>query len=192
MGKAQSRHVRAREAAERFRAQLPVHLDLVDPATGAPFVFSREDVLRGLIVDRHALDADLQVIGAQFAELARAHRACEYAEARAEVALRSWKAERSNESRSKGAKVTVAQTEAEYRTHPDYEEMSTAPARWKALAGLFDDLKTAFRIKADVMRSISRVREAHEEVEREETLARVDEMSRAQSLSDAVNAAIGR
>ena len=72
---------------------------------------------------------------------------------RAEVVYRQWKAQRAIEAREASEKkLTGAQVEEAYRTHADYESMASEESRWHALAGLFDDLKWAVRMKSDRIR----------------------------------------
>lgn len=51
---------------------------------------------------------------------------------------------------------TVAEAEAAYRGHADYEKMSLEPKRLRAIAGLFEDLKWAFKMKSEQMRDASK------------------------------------
>ncbi len=151
-------YLQVAELVRKLKMYLPVTVTLSDPITGAPFVLERDNVLSDLIVDTVNLGAEVQTLSAHFVEFARAQRACEVSAAKAEAAYRRWKSQAMAQYRkdkiAAGEKApTVAQQEAHYRGLPDYEEMEHEPARLTALAGLFGDIKQAFRIKSDVMRN---------------------------------------
>lgn len=54
------------------------------------------------------------------------------------------------------ARPTVAEAEAAYRDHSEYERMSVEPKRLRAIAGLLDDLKWSFKMKSEHLREASR------------------------------------
>lgn len=73
--------------------------------------------------------------------------------------------EAEGEPKAKGKKAapkapprpTVAETEAAYRDHPDYERMSLEPKRLRAIAGVFEDLKWAFKMKSEHIREAGKL-----------------------------------
>lgn len=144
------------ELMDRVRTQMPINLTVPDPFSGQPIQVHREDVMRIMVIDGGNLLADGQVLAAHFVEFARAQRACEYSAEYAERGYKKWRAQRSNELRhsakTKETKApTVAETEDAYRVHADYERVSSEPARWLMLAGIFEDLKNAMQIKSRVL-----------------------------------------
>jgi len=174
-------YVRAHEIVERLKLSLPVAVELADPWTGEPFVVQRDNYLAVLAIDSHNLVFEAQPIPPLYAEAGRAARAAEYHAELAEIRYRKWKAQRAAELREKQpAKLTKAgkpaarqgptgdEISAFYQTHEDYEEMAAAPARFRALAGLFADLRAAFRLKASLQETQSYLNSAHEKVLRQD------------------------
>ncbi len=136
---------------DRMRLQMPINVTLIDPVSGAEVTIYRENILAALIVDTHNILIDSQTLAAQYAEMARAQRACERAAAHGERAFVAWKAQTASGARSAaasgGGKLTDKASEEAYRTHKDYEKMSSVETYYSALAGLFEDLKKAFEQK---------------------------------------------
>lgn len=139
---------------KRLQLEMPVAIVLPDPISGSDFALTRENIFSALVVDAPNLVTDAQSLAANYGAMARAQRACERASANAEIAYRKWKAQRSEEFRKKNAdrKITVAEVEESYRAHPDYESVSSTSVYYEKLAGLFDDLKQAFRIKGEMVK----------------------------------------
>ncbi len=141
------------ELSVQARNAMPLRLELVDPVNGQTFVVEKGDVLSALRINPSKILEEASIVSRQYAEFARAQRACEARAGRAEVVYRQWKAQRAIEAREASEKkLTGAQVEEAYRTHADYESMASEESRWHALAGLFDDLKWAVRMKSDRIR----------------------------------------
>lgn len=139
---------------KRLQLEMPIAIKLPDPISGIEFELRRDNIFALLVVDTPNLALDAQSLAAQYGSMARAQRACERASANADISYRKWKAQRSEEfrARNKDRKVTVAEVEEAYRSHPDYETMSSTSVYYDKLAGLFDDLKQAFRIKGEMVK----------------------------------------
>lgn len=151
---------RSAQILERLRLEFPMSVTVPDPITGEDFTFTAQNLHRLLVIDAPNMGVDQQSVAALYARMARGQRACEKAAAMSERAYVAWKSSKMQEYRHEAAeegskKPTVAAQEAYYRSHPDYERISGAQDHWTTLARLFGDLKEAFRIKADVMRSMA-------------------------------------
>lgn len=145
------------DVVKRLRAEMPMKLSLLDPVTGQAFVIDRENLLALLVVDVRDVMSDAQTVAMLYAECARAQRACERAAAAAEREFTSWKSEVAGAARARSEKkITVAEAEDAYRTHADYASKAGAAAYYVALAGLFDDFKMAFSIKARMIEAVMR------------------------------------
>lgn len=162
-------YVKPAKILEQLKLIMPIAVTLEDPISRAPVTLAYENLHQLLVLDVPNLMLESQVIANLYAEMARFQRAAEYRAARAEVAYRKWKSAKVDELREArkkaGAKEkapTVAEGEAYYRDHAEYEEKSEEPERWKAIAGLFDDLKWAFRMKSDHIKDASRTLAGYE------------------------------
>lgn len=145
--------VDAQTIVDRVRLHMPVNILLRDPISNAEFQVYRENILKSLVVDTPNIVIDAQQLAANYAEMARAQRACERAAALGERAFVAWKAKTAAEARAAAkaegkAKITGAEAEEAYRTHPDYAEKAGVKEYYETLAGLFEDLKRAFDLKA--------------------------------------------
>lgn len=155
------RYRRAAEIVRRVRLELPVHVVLTDPVNHEHFEINRANVLEALTIDTSVPELEAQTIASLFALFGRAQRAAEYAAALAEAQYIAWKSQIAKEARA-GKKITVAESEEAYRTHPEYVERQTQPDRFRALAGLFEDIKRGFAIKGEQLRSIMTMQRGHE------------------------------
>lgn len=168
---------------DELRLHMPVAITLEDPISRSPIVLSYENLHQLLVIDVENLVVDGQVVANLYAEMARFQRAAEYAADREEIRYTGWKNAIAKAARASAAaaapapdpepegddgkkkrgskssaapKITVAEAEAAYRTHPEYEARSLEPKRMRAIAGLFDDLKWGFRMKSEQMRDQQR------------------------------------
>lgn len=154
---------------DRFTG-FPVQLTLEDPQTQQPISMSYENLHLLATIDLQSIDLESQIITNMYIEMARMERAAEWECRRAEGRYRRWKAQMAEELRTdpdrpekktasgkKAAKQgpTSAEIEEYYRSHADYEEYSNAPARWETVAGLFKDLKWAFKMKSEHLLSMA-------------------------------------
>lgn len=146
------------EVVKRLRAEMPLTVTLPDVTSLGEFTVKRENILALLVVDVRDLVSDAQSVAMLYAECARAQRASERAAAAAEREFTSWKSQIAGEARRKGGekKLTVAEAEDAYRTHGEYTSKAGAVAYYEALAGLFEDLKQAFAIKARMIETLLR------------------------------------
>lgn len=153
-----SHYQSVQQIVHRLRSELPLHITLPDPVSGADFTVVRENLFSDLVIDTPNLLQDAQSCAAQYLLMARCQRACERAAASSESAYVKWKAERSEEFRRRNAdrKVTVDEATKYYQTHADYEQMNAAPTYYGKLAGLFEDAKEAFRIKSRLIEMTAR------------------------------------
>lgn len=180
----------AQEIVDRVKLHLPIHVTLIDPVGNTEFTIYRENVLRSLVIDAGDIVADAQMLAGQYGEMARAQRACERAAAAGERAFVSWKAQvaasaRADAKKAGVVKITGAEAEEAYRTHPDYQKMADVQAYYSTLAGLFEDLKKGFDLKAKMvdatMRFLGgdmRMRKAEDTAELERAAAESIERSR--------------
>jgi succinyl-CoA synthetase beta subunit len=180
---------------KQLKLSMPVAVTLEDPVSGSPITLAYENLHSLLLVDVNALVLEEQVIASLYAEMARFQRAAEYAASKADGRYRAWRAQIQDEAREEakasGKKApTVKALEDAYRGHADYDAKSNEGKRLEAIAGLFDDLKWAFRMKADVMREQSRIIGGYESVERAEAAVAAEQ----ERLADYVSLAeeIGR
>jgi len=144
------------DVVKALKADMPVRLTIHDPITGAEYSLDRANILQNLVVDVRDPWADAQTVAMHYAECARAQRACERAAAAAEREFVSWKAGIMRSARSGDKKVTVSEAEGAYRTHSDYAAKAATQDYFTSLAGLFDDLKQAFSIKARMIDAVLR------------------------------------
>lgn len=148
-----SAYVRSQTIIEKLRLEMPVEVTLPDPVTGQPFTIRRDNVLALLTIDTHNLLVEGQSIPPLYAEAGRAEQAATLAAARAEMSYRRWKAQcaaKIRAERAGGKGPTKDEVEEFYRLQPDYEEMCMASKQFEALAGLFESIRWAFQIKAQV------------------------------------------
>ncbi len=200
-----SAYVRSAEIVRRLQLELPIEVELPDPWTGEPFVVKRSNILAMLTIDSHNLVFEAQPIPPLFAEAGRAARAAEYQAELAEIRYRKWKAQKAAECRknapekktAKGAKAvrqgpTGDEITAFYQLHEDYEEMSGASARYRALAGLFSDIRLAFKLKGELQQTQTYLTSAHEKVMRQDdNLDRLKEIESLEVEAEKVIAASG-
>ena len=156
------RYRRAAEIVRKVRMEMPVNVSLTDPVTGQPFEVNRANVLESLTIDTAVPELEAQTIAALYALFGRAQRASEYAAALAEAHYVAWKSGIARDARAKGGKITAAEAEEAYRTHAEYVERQTQPDRYRALAGLFEDIKKGFQIKGEQLRSIVGMQRGHD------------------------------
>lgn len=159
------------EIVKRMRLEFPLTVSLVDPLTGEPITLSRENVLALLVIDRDNPELEAQTVSALYGEMARFRRAAEAAAASAETSYRKWKSQMGHKLREKRKKdgekaPTVAEVEAHYRGHKDYELMANEPSRLQAIAGLLGDLMWSFKMKAEMMADLNRMVGGHAATER--------------------------
>lgn len=178
-------HQKIEKLLENLRLVMPARATWDDPLGGPPVVCDHANLHALLIVDADNLPIEGQLVSNLYAEMARYQRAAEYAADIAEIRYVKWKSAKELEYRAarastgdvpasepepsaegekkkaakapKAARPTVAETEAAYRDHPDYERMSLEPRRLRAVAGVFDDLKWAFKMKSEHIREAGRL-----------------------------------
>lgn len=155
------RYRRAAEIVRRVRMEMPVKVALTDPVTGQPFEVDRANVLEALTIDTAVPELEAQTVASMYALFGRAQRAAEYAAALAEAHYVAWKSGVARDAR-KERKITKDEAEEAYRTHPEYVERQTQSDRYKALAGLFEDVKKGFSIKGEQLRSIIGMQRGHD------------------------------
>lgn len=166
---------------KQLKLAMPIEVTIEDPLTQQPIVVSYENLHSLLVLDVEHLTLEAQVLANLYAEMARLQRAFEFEGSKAEGRYRAWKAQMAEEcekvtpekktaSGKRAAKQgpTVAEVEAYYRQHEDYEVMSSEPARLKAIAGFFDDLKWAFKMKSEMTSDQSKMVAGFERVARNE------------------------
>lgn len=188
---------------KQLKLAMPIALTLEDPVTGGPITIGYENLHSLLIVDVNALVLEEQVISSLYAEMARFQRASEYAAARADGRYRSWRSQVQDDAREAAKKAgkkapTVKALEDAYRSHPDYDEKSNEGKRLEAIAGLFEDLKWAFKMKAEMMRDQSRivsgfegaVREEHEAERMQDYISIAEEVGRISVASGSAQATL--
>jgi hypothetical protein len=162
----------------RLKLELPVSVTYEDPFTGEPITCHRDNMLALLVVDTHNLVVEGQTCAALYAEMGRFARAAEYAAGKADTAYVRWKAEKANEARGKSkAKLTKEQVENFYRTHDEYEQYANEPKKLLAQAGLFEDLRWAFKLKGETHSDQTRLLGGHER-----TMRKDDEVERLAEL----------
>lgn len=185
-----SAYVRSRDIIERLKLEMPVQVTLPDPWTGAPFEVRRDNYLAILTLDFENLPFEGQSLAAFYAEAGRAARAATYQSELAEIQYRKWKAQRAAECADKmpekktasgkpAAKQGPTKDEIEqfYRTHEDYEAVASAAARYRALAGLFEDVRKGFELKQRTHETSQRMSGSYERViDAEGRLDRMDEI----------------
>ena len=142
----------------------PVNLTVEDPISQNPITITYENLHSLLALDVNNLTFEAQVVSNVYAEMARFERAAKWEAERAEGRYRAWKVAMSKEladnmpekKTAKGARAakqgpTVAEVEAYYRDHKDYEQYALAGKRMEAISALFGDLKWAFKMKAEML-----------------------------------------
>ena len=155
---------------EKLKLEMKLAVQLEDPTDNSPIALAYENLHTLIVVDTENLVFEGQVIANLYAEMGRFQRAAEYAAAIAEAKYRSWKGQRSEELKAqrrtaKEKPPTAEAVESYYRDHADYEKMTSAAARYTAIAGLFEDLKYAFRMKSEVLRDQNRIVGGFERIE---------------------------
>lgn len=178
---------------KQLKLLMPIAITLEDPISKAPITIGYDNLHALLIVDVDALGLESQVNASLYAEMARFQRAAEYAAARADGKYRAWKAQMQDELRAQYTKEgkakppTAKALEDYYRNHPDYEDQSSAGERFKAIAGLFEDLKWAFKMKADMISDQSKIIGGYESVtRREESAAERERLADYHSIAEEV------
>lgn len=160
------------EIVKRLKLEMPMQVTIHDPITGHQVTLARENILAMLVIDTPNLVYDSQWLAALYMEMARARRASERASAHAERQFVKWKAEIASQARAAAAaaaaddekkgkktagKLTGAEAEEAYRTHPEYEERASVSAYYKTLADLFEDAMQAFTLKSRMIEAQSRI-----------------------------------
>lgn len=146
------------EIVKRLKLEMPLQVKIHDPITGHEVTLARENLLAMLVIDTPNLIYDSQWLSALYMEMARARRACERASAHADRQFVKWKAEIAAQARAKAEKkLTGAEAEEAYRTHPEYEDRASVSAYYKTLADLFEDAMTAFQLKGRMIEAQSRI-----------------------------------
>lgn len=190
----------AREASEvsdivrRLRLNFPVRLELLDPLSGAPYLFERENVLAALVIDAGNAVLESQVVAALYAEVARAHAAAKLDAARKLAELKRWKAQKRAECRRLAEKAKEKPPSRDlqddfYREHADYARVNDEADRAAVLADLLSDLKEAFTMKQWGLRDIHSVVRGHDRVAGENDRSqdrseRLDEMASQRQMLD--------
>ena len=193
------------EIIRRLKLEMPISVTYVDPFTGGPMTMHRENVLALLVVDTHNLIIEGQACAALYAEMGRFARAATYATAQAETKYRKWKAQMRHECAAntpekktaagkKAAKQgpTGDEVETYYRMHKDYEEIANAPHKLAAQAGLFEDLRWAFKLKAETHNDQTKLLGGHERTMRmDDSNERLTELESLQREANDIIAASG-
>lgn len=157
---------------EKLRLSLPLSVTLPDPITGAPFQFSRDNVLASLVVDVDNLVLESQTAAAFYGQMARLVGAARKLHKEAEAAYRQWKAVRCNEARAnlnagtdaKGnlKPPTGEQVESYYRTHAEYLTVNQRQDDAEVLVGLFEDLRRAVDLKQRALHDLHQINFGHD------------------------------
>jgi hypothetical protein len=146
------------EIVKRLKLEMPMQVTIHDPITGHEVALARENILAMLVIDTPNLVYDSQWLAALYMEMARARRASERASAHADRQFVKWKAEVAAKARADaGKKITGAEAEEAYRTHPEYEQRASVAAYYKTLADLFEDAMQAFTLKGRMIEAQSRI-----------------------------------
>jgi hypothetical protein len=165
----------------KLRLQMPLAVTIEDPLSRQPIAVSYDNLHSLLVLDSEHLVLEGQIIANLYAEMARLQRAAEFEAAKAEGRYRSWKVqmveelgqnipEKKTQAGKRASKQgpTTAEGESYYRAHADYARVSSEPPRWRAIAGFFDDLKWAFKIKSQMMTDQSKIIAGYESTVRAE------------------------
>jgi hypothetical protein len=181
-----SAYARSAEIIRRLKLEMPVEVTLPDVISSKPFSIRRDNVLALLTIDTANLLVEGQSVAAFYVEMGRAQRAAELAAAKAEIIYRKWKADQSSRFRISRSekKPTKDECEENYRTNPAYEEMASASEKFKALAGLFDDIKRGFDIKGRVVHDQTTMVLGHERATRADD--DFDRLSEMESIEEEV------
>lgn len=159
---------RVEKLLSELRLKMPVTLTVTDPISKQPMTLSYENMHELLVVDTEALMVDSAVVSNLYAEMVRFQKAVEWQAARAASRFAQWKSEQVKAAKKAKAKATVAEIEAEYRTHADYDQIANEESEWLAIAGVLDGLAWAFKMKADMMSDHSRIVGGYEAAARSE------------------------
>lgn len=169
-------YVRSSDIVKRLKLELPLQLTMTDPNTQQPITVDRENIHAMLVLDTSNLVFEGQMIPALYAELGRYQRAAQYEASVAASEFASWKARKVKEYRKKNPKLAKDKAESEYRTEDDYQQMATAPERWKAIAGLLEDCRDAVRIKSYMASDQAKLMMGHEQTMRHsDTIDRIED-----------------
>lgn len=149
---------------KQLKLAMPIAITIEDPGTRQPIVVAYENLHSLLVVDLQHIQLERQVVTNLYAEMGRLERACQFEAGRSEGRYRAWKAgmgkecavntpEKKTAAGKLAAKQGPTQSEIEtyYRTHQDYDLLSSEPERFRALAGFFSDLKWAFKMKSEMI-----------------------------------------
>lgn len=179
-------HQKPEKILENLRLLMPVSMSFSDPLGGPAITVEHANLHALLVIDADRLAVEGQQIANIYAEMARYQRAAEYAADIAEVRYVKWKSAEELRFRASRTQVadepedaappadapadgkkkkapkaaprpTVAEAEAAYRDHPDYERMSVEPKRLRAIAGIFEDLKWAAKMKSEHIREAAKL-----------------------------------
>jgi len=177
-------HQKPEKILEYLRLLMPVSMSFSDPLGGPAITVEHANLHALLVIDADRLAVEGQQIANIYAEMARYQRAAEYAADIAEVRYVKWKSAEELRFRASRTQVadepedtappdaaegkkkkatkadprpTVAEAEAAYRDHPDYERMSVEPKRLRAIAGIFEDLKWAAKMKSEHIREAAKL-----------------------------------
>ncbi len=184
----------SRDLVERLGTKLPLVMEFADPITGAPFVVNRDNMLSLLAIDVDNLVLESQTCPMLFGEMARVHRAAEFALEQAEAEFRSFKGRKSMEARgqlnnghdAKGnlKPPTKEQVEEFYRADPDYLPQYSRLNRLRVIPGLIVDLKKGFEMKLRALGDLHKVDFGHGYVEAgSNRLAEMEERAELDSIS---------
>lgn len=153
----------------RLKLSMPVKLTLPDIVMGGEYTINRADLMNLLLINPESLVMESQALPALFAEMGKMQRCAKTAADKAATAYRQWKQDQSKHFKSLSThekKPTQAAVEEHYRTLPDYNNMANAESYFLNLSYLFGDLKDAFKIKADLVRSNQSYIQGYERVEK--------------------------
>jgi len=189
----------------RVKLEMPISVTYEDPFTGGPMTMHRENVLALLVVDTHNLIVEGQACAALYAEMGRFARAAQLAADKAETRYRKWKAQMRHECASKSEPKKTAsgklaskqgptgdEVETYYRTHADYEAMANEPRTLGAQAGIFEDLRWAFKLKGETHSDQVKLLGGHERTMRmDDSNERLGELESLQKEAEEIIAASG-
>jgi len=194
------------EIIRRLKLEMPISVVYEDPfPPHGPMSMHRENVLALLVVDTHNLVIDGQACAALYAEMGRFARAAQLAADKAETRYRKWKAQMRHECAAKAAPKKTAggklaakqgptgdEVETYYRTHKDYEALANEPRTLAAQAGLFEDLRWAFKLKAETHNDHAKLLGGHERTMRmDDANERLTELESLQREANEIIAASG-
>lgn len=153
---------------KRLRLSMPTKVTLPDIVQGGNFTINRADLMDLLLINPESLVLESQAIPALYAEMGKMQRCAKKAADEAATAYRTWKQVQSKHFKAQhpDKKPTGAAVEEYYRTLADYANMSNAESYFLNLSYLFGDLKDAFKLKADLVRSNQNYIQGFERVEK--------------------------